>query len=184
MKFPVFQELLTSRLRLRKIRRTDLDAFYTRLGGSEAVTRYMLFQTHQSVDESRASIEKWLARYDGGKCYHWVIALRDTDELIGVIDLLSFDEAAGSAAFAYMLGRDFWNRGYGTEAVRAVFDFGFREMELEYIEADHMEENSASGAVMRKVGMTYQRTEPAKYEKNGCSYNAPVYRITRQEWMR
>lgn len=183
MKFPAFQELLTARLRLRKIRMTDVDAFFTRLGSSEAVTRYMLFRTHQREEESRASIEKWLARYEAGKCYHWAIALRDTDELIGVIDLLSFDEDAGSAAFAYMLAEDFWNRGFGTEAVRAVFDFGFREMELSFIEADHMEENGASGAVMRKVGMTYQRTEPAKYEKNGRRHNAPVYRITRQEWI-
>lgn len=184
MKYPEFQELVTSRLRLRKIRMADVESFYTRLGGSEAVTKYMLFQTHRTMAESKASIEKWLSRYEAGKCYHWAIALQSTDELIGVIDLLAFDEKKGRASFAYMLGEAFWNRGYGTEAVRAVFDFGFREMELEFIEADHMEENGASGAVMRKCGMTYRETVPEKYEKNGRKHNAPVYRITRQEWMK
>lgn len=180
MRFPAFREIETSRLRLRKIRMTDLQNYYTRLGSSEAVTRYMLFQPHKSVEESKASIEKWLARYEAGNCYHWAIVLKDTDELIGVIDLLRFDEVANSASFAYMLAEDCWNRGYGTEAVRAVFDFGFREMELEFIEADHMEENGASGAVMRKVGMNYQRTEPEKYEKDGRRYNAVVYRIIQE----
>ena len=91
MKYPEFQELHTARLRLRKIRMTDLQNYYTRLGSSEAVTRYMLFQPHKSVEESSASIEKWLGRYEAGKCYHWAIALRETDELIGVIDLLRLD---------------------------------------------------------------------------------------------
>ena len=183
MRYRAFRELVTPRLRLRKIRMTDVDAFYTRLGGSEAVTRYMLFQPHKTVEESRASIEKWLCRYEAGKCYHWAIALEETDELIGVIDLLRFDEDANSCSFAYMLGEAFWNQGYGSEAVRAVFDFGFREMELAFIEADHMEENGASGAVMRKCGMVFQRTEPEKYEKNGRKYNAVVYRITRENWI-
>ena len=159
-----------------------MEDFYNRLGGSEAVTRYMLFHTHADPEESRAGIEKWLRRYETGKCYHWAIALKDTDELIGIIDLLRFDEASGGASFAYMLGEDFWNRGYGTEALRRVFDFGFREMDLSFIEADHMEENGASGAVMRKCGMVYQKTVPEKYEKNGKFHNAVVYRINREDW--
>ena len=182
MRYPAFREIQTSRLRLRKIRMTDLQSYYTRLGSSEAVTRYMLFQPHKSVEESKASVEKWLDRYEAGNCYHWAIALKDTDELIGMIDLLRFDEETSSCSFAYMLGEGFWNQGYGTEAVRAVFDFGFREMELSYIEADHMEENPASGGVMRKCGMVYQRTEPAKYEKNGRKHNAVVYRINCENW--
>lgn len=182
MQFPAFQELLTPRLRLRKTRLTDAEQFFTRLGGSEAVTRYMLFQTHQEITESQASLAKWQARYAAGKCYHWGIALRETDELIGIVDLLRFDEDTNSCSFAYMLAQEFWNQGYGTEAVRAVFDFAFREMEVSYIEADHMKENGASGAVMRKCGMLYQRTEPEKYEKNGKRHNAVVYRINREDW--
>jgi len=184
MRYPAFRELQTVRLCLRKIRMEDAEHFYRRLGGSEAVTRYMLFQPHDSMEQSRESIQKWLSWYASGNCYHWAIALKATDELIGVIDLLRFDEETNSCSFAYMLGEGFWNQGYGTEAVRAVFDFGFREMELEIIEADHMEENGASGAVMQKCGMVYQRTIPRKYEKNGRKYNAAVYRITREDWMK
>lgn len=183
MKYPSFRELHTPRLLLRKLRLEDLENYH-RLGSSEAVTRYMLFQPHRNMEESAASITKWLARYPDGRCYHWAIALKATDELIGVIDLLRFDEKNDSCSFAYMLGEDFWGMGYGTEALRAVVDFGFGEMELERIEADHMAENVASGAVMRKAGMTYQGTVAGKYEKNGKVYDSIVYAITRQQWMR
>ena len=182
MRYRAFRELVTPRLRLRKIRMTDVDAFYTRLGGSEAVTRYMLFQPHKSVEESSASIEKWLGRYEAGKCYHWAIALRETDELIGVIDLLRIDEEAESASFAYMLGEAFWGMGYGTEALTAALDFAFRKMEAESVVADHICENGASGAVMRKVGMVPTGVLAAKYLKNGILHDAAGYRVDRSRW--
>jgi len=101
-----------------------------------------------------------------------------------VVDLLRFDEADSSCSFAYMLGQAYWGKGYGTEALKAVFGFAFDKMELQRIEADHMAENPASGAVMRKVGMQYLRTEKARYEKNGQLHDAHVYAITRQQWNR
>lgn len=183
MRWADFQELYTARLRLRKLRMDDLEDYYHRLGGSREVTRYMLFQPHKDIAESAASIEKNLRRYAAGRHYHWAIAARDTDSLMGVITLLRIDEETGTCSFAYMLGKDFWGRGYGTEALKAVLDFGFSQLELERIEADHMAENAASGAVMRKVGMTWQGMEPAKYEKNGRTYDAVCYGITREVWL-
>lgn len=181
MKFAEFENLTTSRLLLRKIALEDVENYYTRLGSSEAVTRYMLFRPQQDISESSASIRNALARYETGRAYRWAIELPG-EGLIGVIDLLRFDEETSSCSFAYMLGEDYWGKGYGTEAVKAVFGFGFEKMELQRIEADHMAENPASGAVMRKAGMRHIRTDAAKYEKNGQLHDAPVYAITRQEW--
>ena len=79
--------------------------------------------------------------------------------------------------FAYMLGCDYWNRGYGTEALKAVIRFAFEELEMKRIVADHMVENPASGAVMRKAGMVHTGTQRAKYEKAGRVYDAEVYEI-------
>ena len=81
-----------------------------------------------------------------------------------------------------MIGDEFWGRGYGTQALKAAFQFAFSEMDLAYVEADHMAANPASGAAMRKAGMVYVRTDEAKYQKNGCVYDAPVYRITADQW--
>ena len=182
MVFSRFTELDTARLRLRKLRRTDAADFF-RFAGSESVTRYMLWNTHASLSESGASIAKTLARYETGKCYRWGIALKQTDTLIGIIDLLSFNEERNTCSFAYMLAESCWGLGYGTEALKAVLDFAFREMDVSAVEADHFRENEASGAVMRKAGMEYVRTEPGKYEKNGCRHDAPLYRIERQTWI-
>ena len=144
--------------------------------------RYLLFDPHQDISESMASIEKTLTRYENGNCYRWGIALKEDDTLIGVIELLRFDEDTSTCSFAYMLGCDYWNQGYATEALSAVIRFAFEKMEIDRIMVDHMAPNAASGAVMRKCGMVYQRTEPEKYEKNGRTHNAVVYRINRENW--
>lgn len=182
MVFPEIQDLKTPRLVLRKLTVQDIPLFYTRLGSSETVTRYMLWQPHRDLSESAASVEKAIRRYDEGGFYRWAIALPEGNAIIGIIDLLRFEEESNSCSFAYMLGEDFWGRGYGTEALTAVLDFAFGQMRLDAVLADHFSVNAASGAVMRKVGMTHCATQPGKYEKNGISYDAEAYRITREEW--
>ena len=178
MRFPPIPVLETGRLRLRKLTMADAEDYYTYLGSSEAVTRFMLWQPHQDISESVASIEKALRRYKEGHCYRFGIALKESDVLIGVIELLRFDEETDSCSFAYMLGEAFWGQGYGTEALKAVFDFAFTQMGIKTITADHMAENPASGRVMEKAGMHRTRFLPGKYEKNGKKMDAVEYSIT------
>lgn len=182
MLFPEITTVETLRLVLRKLTMEDVPAYYARIGSSEAVTKYMLFSAHKDISESVASIQKALRRYEAGRCYRWGIALKEDNALIGVIELLRFDEETGSCSFAYMLGEDFWGKGYGTEALRAAFAFAFTQMQVREIIADHFACNGASGAVMRKAGMTHRRTLPSKYEKNGILYDAEEYGITREQW--
>lgn len=183
MVYPPFESLHTPRLILRKLELRDTPLYFSRLAGSAAVTKYMLFQPHTQISESEASVQKTLQRYAAGSFYRWCITRTGEDQLIGVIDLLRFDEAQNSCSFAYMLGEEFWGQGYGTEALSAVLDFAFTRMQLERVSADHMAANAASGAVMQKVGMHCTGTILKKYEKDGMLQDAPQYRITRQEWL-
>lgn len=66
-----FEEIQTDRLLLRKLCRTDAECYFTRLGGCEEVTRYMLWKPHKSLEESRESIEKVLRSYQERPCYCW-----------------------------------------------------------------------------------------------------------------
>lgn len=182
MKYAQFREIETERLRLRKLRKEDTRDYYDRLGSSEAVTRFMLWNPHESYSESVASIEKTLRRYEAGGCYRWGIALKEDDRIIGVVELLRIDEERQTCSFAYMLGEVFWGRGFGTEALRAALDFAFAQLGVEAVEADHMAGNEASGAVMAKAGMVYTGTEKGKYKKNGILFDAPGYRIDRNMW--
>ena len=177
MRFAEFHEIKTDRLLLRQLRMEDVYEYYERLFGDADVSRYMLFEPHQDIGESMESLQRRLDRYEEGKYYCWGVAEKEEDSLIGLVKLLRFDETDSSCSFAYMLGCNYWNRGYGTEVLKAVFRFAFEELEVERIVADHMTKNAASGAVMRKAGMKHIGTEPGKYEKLGIRYDAEVYEI-------
>lgn len=182
MRYAVYEELETAHLRLRKIRREDAENFFIHFAGNEHVAKYMLWKPHNSIEDTKKSIEHILKRYEMGKSYRWGIALRSDDTLIGMIDLLRFDEVESSCSFAYMIGDSFWGKGFGTEALWAVLEYAFEKMDMQIVKADHMCENVASGAVMRNVGMSYVKTHISKYEKNGKFYDADEYMLIRQDW--
>jgi len=159
----------------------DIYEYYERLFGDADVSRYMLFEPHQDIGESLESLQRKLERYEEGNYYCWGVTEKGEDSLIGLVELLRFDEAEESCSFVYMLGCNYWNRGYGTELLKAVFQFAFTELGVQRISADHMTKNAASGAVMRKAGMQHVGTLPGKYEKLGMAYDAEVYEIRNEQ---
>ena len=177
MRYVKFQPIETERLLLRQLRMEDVYEYYERLFGDGDVSRYMLFQPHQDIGESMASLERKLSRYGQDGFYCWGITRKEEDSLIGLVELLRFDEVRKSCSFVYMLGCEYWNQGYGTEALKAVFYFAFEKLGIERIVVDHMTPNAASGAAMRKAGMQHIGTEKAKYEKLGMQIDAELYEL-------
>lgn len=177
MRYAKFHPLETTDLHLRALRMEDLREYNEGLFGNEQVARYMLFSPHKNLLQSQESLKRKIDRYAAGRNYCWGIALRETDELIGLIELVRLEEQENCASFVYMLSPAYWNRGYGTQALKAVFHFAFEELELRRISADHMTENPASGAVMRKAGMRHLGKVPGKYEKQGVRFDAQLYEI-------
>ena len=173
MNFAELRELQTARLLLRRLSFDDVYDYYERLGSDGEVSKYMLFEPHQDIGETLALIEEALVRYEEENFYRW--AIENEDGLIGVIELLHFDEESESCSFAYMLGKQWWGQGYATEAVQEIFRFAAEELGVKKITADHMAPNAASGAVMRKAGMVQVGILPGKYEKHGQRHDAIVY---------
>ena len=84
-----------------------------------------------------------------------------------------------SAEVGYSLSRDYWNQGIMTEALRAVIRFGFEELRLNRIEAQHELDNPASGQVMRHVGMQYEGTLRQRIKNKGRFVDVALYAILR-----
>lgn len=77
------------------------------------------------------------------------------DGVIGAMSL-SMSVEHRRAELGYWVGQRHWNRGYATEAVRALIPFGFRALPIDRIFAQHFARNPASGRVLVKAGMRYE----------------------------
>jgi len=76
-----------------------------------------------------------------------------TGDLVGSMGLV-IDPRHGIAELGYWIGADHWNRGYATEAGRAVLTYAFGPLGLRRVHAFHFSRNAASGRVLEKLGMT------------------------------
>ena len=66
--------------------------------------------------------------------------------------------------------------------LKLVLDFGFRQLRLNRIEAQHEVDNPASGAVMRKAGMTYEGTLRQRLCNKGKFVDVALYAALRSEY--
>lgn len=147
------QNIETERLILRRMELSDTQKVFDHWLSDERVSDNRVNSEHKSVSETIARIEKIVNDYVNKEFCWWAIERTSDGELIGEIDLYDFDNTTGNCEVSYSIGYEWWNKGYGTEALRAVVEFGFRHMNIHKISAAHNIDNPASGKVIVKAGM-------------------------------
>jgi len=141
--------LVTPRLLLRKPVQADARAIFEAYAGDPQVTRYLTWKAHGQVDETRAWLLKVLTGWDEMTTLVWVITLRLTSEVIGAVEL----RLEAQANLGFVLGRRNWNRGYMSEAARAVVEWALSREEVQRVWALCAVENAASARVLEKAGL-------------------------------
>ncbi len=173
--------LRTPRLLLRPYEDADAPAVQ-RLAGDPLVADTTLTIPHPYPD---GVAEMWIATHEAawehGRGAVFAVTLRGGSELVGTVGLTVRPEQR-SAELGYWIGRPFWNIGYGTEAARAIVDFGFTVLPVDRIHAHHFERNAASGRVMQKIGMVEVFFRPRALEKRGTWEDVRGYAISRVQW--
>ena len=81
-----------------------------------------------------------------------------------------------------MIGVDYWNNGYATEAARRIVEFGFNGLELNRIGAKTLKRNTTSGRVLQKLGMKHEGTIRQGKMKWGKFEDLELYGILKSEW--
>ena len=146
----------TERLTLREVRESDTQTIFERWASDPEVTRYMTWNPHRSIEDTRMVMDYWLSEYGKDNTYRWVLVPRGEDKPIGIIDVVSYDD--GVPVLGYCEGRKYWGQGYMTEALRAVtaalFEDGFTELKIGAVD-----ENKASNRVIQKAGFVYDRSD-------------------------
>ncbi len=177
-----FKSLKTERLNLRRLYLKDTKQYFKVIGSSDKVSKYTLWEPHKNIDETEMLMREWVSQYNDNNFYKWAIVLKTTGELIGIIQLLRFDIQNNSCEVAYLLGENYWNHGYMTEALNEVLNFSFTELGLSFINADHYSENIASGKVLLKAGMKFIGKEKDRFNNNKGFDELMCYSIKYEDW--
>ena len=147
--------LLTERLLLRSLTREDA-ADVQCLAGEYDVASTLLRIPYPYED---GMAEEWIRscyeKFEKDETINFAITLRTDKNFIGTMGL-ELEPENERAELGYWIGKPYWNRGYATEAAKAIVAYSFKVLKLNRIYAYHFTRNPASGRVLEKIGMQYE----------------------------
>ena len=167
-------ELETKRLILRKATVDDYLNVYNNWTSRQEVTKYVTWDTHQTALDTKKYLEYVVMNYHRVFNFDWMVTLKETNMPIGQITIVHVFED-GTFEIGYCFGSDYWNNGYCTESIKAIFNFLFNEVNVKRIIAKHLNENIASGIVMQKAGMKLIGSEIVNHK--GEEKDVSIYEI-------
>ncbi len=171
----------TERLLLRRFTVNDAEAMFENWANDERVSKFLSWEPHGSLDNTRNLLEQWCTSYDNDNCYNWVIEYEG--QAIGNIATVGFNDRSERTALGYCMGYDWWNKGIMTEAAKAVTDYLFAEVGVNRIEISHAVKNPASGRVAQKCGYEYEGTRREFFKTSAGEFlDSAFYGIIRSDW--
>jgi ribosomal-protein-alanine N-acetyltransferase len=168
-------EIKTERLCLRQFSEEDSEA-YARIMGDHEVGKWFPKGTGYTSEEARRSLDSILEHWSKHAFGIWAITDKENKTLLGRCGL-NFIAETSEVEVDFVLARDYWGKGYATEAARAALAYGFEVLKLDRIIALAKPENTASRRVIEKIGMQYLRN--ATYWGIACAY----YDISRTDYV-
>lgn len=169
------QHLETERLNIKPLKASDAVAAFPKLQDDD-LYRWISMSKPKSVDslaadwyriESRISPDRkeiWLA---------WFVTSKSDHSPVGSVDV-SIDEDGVAVNFGYYFFVNEWGKGYGTEATSAVIQH-LQKHQIKKFIATVTVGNTASVAVLKKLGFEFNRTIPNNDTLNGVLVDDDEY---------
>jgi len=106
----------------------------------------------KSKEDAIAFIKNTIENNSVGRATYWGIVTPDANVVMGCICLWKFSEDHTTAEIGYDLSISAQGKGYMTEAMNAVLEFGFTTLGLSTIEAYTQSNNDSSIRLLKKFG--------------------------------
>jgi len=179
MNLPVIE---TERLLLRPFCKSDSPRVQL-LAGDKRIAATTLNVPHPYPE---GLAEQWIATHEDEfiqqRSVILAIWLTAEEKLIGACSLLRKPEY-DLGELGYWIGYPYWNKGYCTEACKAMMNFGFNALKLNKIFATYFEGNEASGRVMQKLEMKREALLRKHIKHWGEYKNLICYAILKEEFL-
>lgn len=152
-------------VKLRPMEPSDAEALW-RWDHDPEIMRWMQDAYAQPLAQARKEMQE-----QPRNCYENVLygieALQD-GVLIGLVRLSGAEPETGCAELAIYVGdKDYWGRGYATDATRTICRYGFQKMRLHKITLTVVPENHAAHHIYQKVGFVEEGRLREVFRRDG-----------------
>jgi RimJ/RimL family protein N-acetyltransferase len=123
-----FKKLIGEKCYLSPIDTNDTEKFTEWLNDLEVTVNLQTYNTVINVESEKAFLDNL------SKDHNYSIIDKKTDELIGNCGFMDIDQLNQTAEAGIFIGnKNYWNKGYGTEALILLLDYGFKALNLHNI---------------------------------------------------
>ena len=160
--------------------RADLPTFARWFADLE-LTLYLGRAGHSYTYEDEVS---WYeSRTKDSSMRSFAIVVRETNQIIGNMTLMHIDSVNGRAELGIAIGeKSAWGKGYGTEAVRLMCEYGFTFLNLHTIYLWHVAYNERGHRAYLRAGFKEAGRLRGARLFNGQRYDDILMDITREEF--
>ncbi|APG64865.1 hypothetical protein LPB136_05605 [Tenacibaculum todarodis] len=181
MNFNSFPTLKTERLLLRKSNLDDA-ATFLELRSNPIINTYIEREIPTKISQAEDFIKKITQEEIDKKSITWLITLKENNKAIGSICIWNLNQEKQYGEVGYSLLPAFFKKGFMSEAMETVLEFGFNKMKLKTIEAFTHKNNIASIALLEKYNFVFQpERKDDDVEDNRVYKIEKETRIKRQE---
>ena len=151
--------LESDRLLFRRLETSDFDTLFELYRDPE-MRRYFP-EGALTAEETRGELMYFV---NGGNPAHpelglWATIHKPTGSFIGRCGLIPWViDGVSEVESAYMIAKPFWQQGLGTEAAKALVEYGFKRLGLKLIIALIVSGNAASQRTAENAGLSFERT--------------------------
>ncbi|MCX6034131.1 MAG: GNAT family protein [Chloroflexi bacterium] len=132
------------------------------------------------------NFQKWIEKhYENEANYAFTIRTMVDDRIIGGIGLEGIRWTHRDCFVGIGLGeREFWGKGYGTDAMRIILRYAFTELNLLRVTLDVFEYNQRGVRSYEKAGFVYEGRARGLIMREGLRWDVIYMGILREDWLK
>jgi ribosomal-protein-alanine N-acetyltransferase len=177
-----FEQLHTSRLTLVKITPEVYNHVFEN-NEDEDITAFFGIDTAEGLEREKDRYNNGITMF-GKSFLYFLLKDKTNNKTIGWCGYHTWYTDHNRAELGYGLYNDSYKRkGLMTEALQAVLDYGYTEMQLHRVEALTASYNTASNKVLEHFGLTFEGTLREHYYVDGIAEDSLIFSLLKHEYM-
>lgn len=165
---------------LRALLDSDVDGEYPNWFNDQEVCRY---NSHHRYVMTRNDVIEFVKNCNSRDIIVLAVELKETKVHIGNISLQNIDYIDRTAEIAFLMGeREYWNKGYATEAAVLLINHAFDQLGLQRIYFGTSEKNVGMQKIGEKLNFVREGIRRRAIYKNGAFCDIYEYGLLREEW--
>jgi len=169
--FPeTFPTIETTRLILREITQDDASAIFRNFSDPD-VAKWFLEQPLTKMDQVTQIIDAFNREFVQGKGLTWAVVLKEDDTCVGTCGYGDI-ESGDRGEIGFDLAKERWGRGFMTESLTAIIDYGFETLNLLKVEAHTYSNNTRAIRLLEKLG----------FQLDSVSEDSHLFSLSKEDW--